>query len=338
MEIVNQSTTQPTENYLNFKGSGGGLFEIYLVNILLCIVTLGLYYPWARARLLKYIYGETSFFGSRMAFHGTGREMFLGFIKAIILILAFYAVLVYYFLSYREEMESVNEGDFTPLFSFLGVFYGLIGLFFLTIVPLAIHGALKYRMAKTSWRGIRLGYRGIRGALFGIFVRDFIFSVLTLGIYTAWFQVNLRKYIASNLRFGDVTFSYRGQGIDLFWIYLKGIILIPLSLGIYSFWFARNQYNFYVDNLRIHQNGQVFSVTSTATVSEIFELIVVNWFIVTFSFGIATPWAISRMLKFYMANAKVDTGFNPDLVKQTEQEYNDAMAEDLTDMFDLAII
>jgi len=341
MEIIQPQVPQETENYLNFKGTGASLFEIYLVNILLGMVTLGLYYPWGRARLLKYIYGETSFYGNRLAFHGTGREMFVGFIKALIIIIVFYGFLIYNLLSYQDELEN-SSGDMeliaNAFLTFMIYLYGLLGLFFLTIVPLAIHGALKYRLAKTSWRGIRLGYRGIRSSLFGIYIRDFLLSVITLGIYTSWFKVNLRKYILSNIRFGNVTFSYEGAGSDLFVINLKGIILSFLTLGIYSFWYLKDLYNFYVDNIRVHQNGQTFKVSSSATVGGIFELLVLNWFIVTFTFGLGTPWALSRSLKFYMGNALVEGGFNPDLVTQTEEEYNDALAEDLTDMFDLAII
>ena len=68
---------------VTFYGEGAKLFGIYIVNILLTLVTLGLYYPWARAALLKYMYEESEFEGSRFTFHGTGKEMFIGFIKAI---------------------------------------------------------------------------------------------------------------------------------------------------------------------------------------------------------------------------------------------------------------
>lgn len=35
---------------LRFSGSGGEYFRVWIVNLLLSIVTLGLYTPWARRR------------------------------------------------------------------------------------------------------------------------------------------------------------------------------------------------------------------------------------------------------------------------------------------------
>src|SRR5687767_7359068 len=82
----------PKQYQLRFLGEGGALFAIQIVNLLLMIVTLGLYYPWAKAKTLRYIYGATEFEGSTLQFHGTGAEMFKGFIKAILIIAAIYAV------------------------------------------------------------------------------------------------------------------------------------------------------------------------------------------------------------------------------------------------------
>ena len=81
-----------TPSKLQFHGTGAALFGIQFVNILLTMVTLGLYYPWAKAATLRYMYQETDFLGTRFAFHGTGREMFLGFIKTVGIIIALYSL------------------------------------------------------------------------------------------------------------------------------------------------------------------------------------------------------------------------------------------------------
>src|SRR5688572_28899538 len=82
----------PKQYQLRFLGEGGALFAIQIVNLLLMIVTLGLYYPWAKAQTLRYIYGANEFEGSTLQFHGTGAEMFKGFIKAMLIIAAIYSV------------------------------------------------------------------------------------------------------------------------------------------------------------------------------------------------------------------------------------------------------
>ncbi|HNM25133.1 MAG TPA: DNA translocase FtsK [Saprospiraceae bacterium] len=55
---------QQISTKIEFHGEGGKYFAILFVNIILTILTLGLYYPWARAKNLQYLYGETEFAGS----------------------------------------------------------------------------------------------------------------------------------------------------------------------------------------------------------------------------------------------------------------------------------
>lgn len=79
---------------IRFHGKGEKFFGIQLVNVLLTLVTLGFYYPWAKAARLQYLYGETEFAGSRFHFHGTGKEMFIGYLKALGIFFALYVVLI----------------------------------------------------------------------------------------------------------------------------------------------------------------------------------------------------------------------------------------------------
>lgn len=44
---------------IEFTGSGSEYFRIWIVNLLLTLVTLGIYYPWAKVRRLRYFYGNT---------------------------------------------------------------------------------------------------------------------------------------------------------------------------------------------------------------------------------------------------------------------------------------
>lgn len=117
-------------NYsLKSIAEGAELFKIWIVNLLLQIVTLGFYYPWGKANQLQYLYGHTVFENDPFQFHGTGKEMFVGFIKAILCIV-------------------VIVGIFTML-TFMGfqVLAFLVYILSLTaIIPLVIHGSYRYRM------------------------------------------------------------------------------------------------------------------------------------------------------------------------------------------------
>jgi uncharacterized membrane protein YjgN (DUF898 family) len=53
-----------------FRGSGAEYFRIWIVNLLLTIVTLGIYSAWAKVRRLRYFYGNTYLDGHSFEFHG----------------------------------------------------------------------------------------------------------------------------------------------------------------------------------------------------------------------------------------------------------------------------
>ncbi|HEX3025119.1 MAG TPA: DUF898 family protein, partial [Chitinophagaceae bacterium] len=55
---------------LAFLGNGKDLFKIQIVNFILNVITLGIFYPWAKARKLQYIYNNTAFEDHPFAFTG----------------------------------------------------------------------------------------------------------------------------------------------------------------------------------------------------------------------------------------------------------------------------
>src|SRR3990172_1471949 len=70
---------------LSFHGNGGGLFGNYIRKLLLSLVTFGIYYFWGKVEVRKYLYSQHEFEGDRFAYHGTGKEIFIGWLKAALL-------------------------------------------------------------------------------------------------------------------------------------------------------------------------------------------------------------------------------------------------------------
>lgn len=319
METQYNETRQVT-----FNGEGAKLFGIYIVNILLTFVTLGLYYPWAKAALLKYYYEESEFEGSRFTFHGTGKEMFKGFIKAIGIFLGLYCIL----------FAAIFSKNVTIMMLGFGVFY--VGL--LLLIPVAIHGALRYRTSRSSWRGIHFGYRGDRKEFVNIFIVGSLITLATFGIYSFWLIIEIRKYIFKHLRFGNITFSYEGEGAAFFWLNVKGYFLSILTLGVYSFWYAKDLFAYYVDNIRMYQGDNKVFFRSTATAGGYFSLVIVNLLIIVLTLGLGTPWAIVRAFKFVFSNILIEGPLDVNAIVQTEADYTDATGEDLADMIDIGLV
>src|SRR5215468_5748382 len=74
---------------LQFTGTGGEYFGIWIVNLLLTIVTLGVYSAWAKVRRLHYFYRNTLLAGSSFDFHGSPTRILIGRAVALVLLIAY---------------------------------------------------------------------------------------------------------------------------------------------------------------------------------------------------------------------------------------------------------
>jgi uncharacterized membrane protein YjgN (DUF898 family) len=115
---------------IKFTGSGSEYFRIWIVNLLLTLVTFGLYYPWAKVRKLRYFYGNTVVGEHPLDFHGDPKRMLRGFVWV---------------------------GGLLLLYSIAGKLSPSAGLVALVIValvwPALFRASQQFRMANTSWRG-----------------------------------------------------------------------------------------------------------------------------------------------------------------------------------------
>lgn len=316
---MTQDTKQTQNYFLEFHGKGSEFFSIMIVNWLLTLVTLGLYYPWARAKRLRYTYGQTSLNNERFHFAGTGKEMFRGFIKIILLYIVIVAI-------YALLLTTAKSPGLALLALYLCIF---------AIIPFAIHGSFRYKMSRTSYRGIRFGYRGDQKELAVNFYKWVLLTIVTLGIYSSWMQMNLRRYTHQNIRYGNVAFSNDADGGEYFWIIFKGYLLTLITLGIYSFWWLSEIFEYYIDNMEMTKDGQKIKCHSTATGGGFFELLVINLLITVFTFGFGKAWADMRTQKFIWDNIKMEGDINIDEISQTEEEYTNALGEDAMDFFEI---
>lgn len=318
---MEQTLQTPTNYQLEFSGKGSEFFSVIIVNWLLTILTLGFYYPWAKARKLQFLYGETSLNGDSFSFHGTGKEMFKGFIKAIFIIGFLYAL--FFLFIYLKSPA-------------LGI--GILYLGILALLPFAIHGSYRYRMSRTSWRGIRFGYRGDRKEFSMNFFKWLLFTIFSFGLYGSWMSINMRNYILGNIRFGDIEFNSDGDGGDYFMLNLKGYFLTVFTLGIYMFWWQKELFEYYVNNLSMSKGDKEIALNSTVTGGGFFKLAIVNILIIVGTLGIGYAWVVTRTMKYIFENIEMEGNIDLNSLLQTEENYKDATGEDIGDFFDMDFV
>jgi uncharacterized membrane protein YjgN (DUF898 family) len=261
-----------------FHGDGGTLFGTYLVNALLTVITIGIYSFWGKTKLRTYLYGQTEFEGDRFAYHGTGMELLRGWLKAVGLVLV--AALVA-----GVAMALVNEVAGVLLL------YAVLGL---VLFPMALVGARKYRLSRTSWRGIRFSFRGDWQDLLAIYVPGLLFTIITLGVYYPVFHVNVRRFLVNDSHFGSQAFEFDGKGGDLLGRHVLAMLLTPLTLGIYWFWYAAYRERYYWAHTSIAEAR----FSSNVTGGRLLGFVLTNVLLLCITLGIAFPWVKARTLRF----------------------------------------
>lgn len=122
---------------IGFTGSGREYLRIWGAGWLLTLLSLGLYYPWARARKLRWLYNHTEVAGHTLDFHGQPRNMLRGFLISGALLLVY-----------------VCAGQWAPWAGALAV------VMVAAVWPALFLAAMQFRLAHTSWRGLPFGFAG----------------------------------------------------------------------------------------------------------------------------------------------------------------------------------
>jgi uncharacterized membrane protein YjgN (DUF898 family) len=274
---------------LTFHGSGGTLFGIYVVNILLTIATFGVYRFWGRVKIRRFLLSQTGFEGDRFAYHGTGKELLLGFVKALLFVgLPITALSAVARLSGDKTIHIATQA-FTSLLVFL-------------FIPIAMIGARRYRLSRTSWRGIRFSFRGKVWAFVKVFVVASILSTLTLTLYYPFFQTRQQGFLVSHSYFGRRPFRFDGRGRDLFGAYVVALLLLLPTLGMYLFWFNARKTRYFWE----HTYFETARFRSTMTGGRLMGQTLANWGLLIVTLGLAWPWVLVRRTRFEFANLTID--------------------------------
>ena len=117
---------------VRFTGSGGDYFKLWLSNLLLTIVTLGIYTPWARRRRIQYFFRNTEVGPDPLDFTASSRSMVTSFVL----------VALVYGLIQVMSSQGLNTA------------VGGVTLLIAAATPWLWRSAMRFRMGNTTWRGL----------------------------------------------------------------------------------------------------------------------------------------------------------------------------------------
>jgi len=306
------------ERTVQFHGDGWNLAKIMSVNWILAVITLGVYYFWGKTKIRRYLFEQSSFAGDRFSYHGTGGELFRGWLFFILLVMVF-------------------VGGSIAIQQFLGpvvqsIFETTIGILFVLLLPALLVGAYRYRLSRSAWRGIRFSFRGTRKEAIWVYLKGYFLIMVTLGIYSPWFQMNTQKFWSGNSYFGDQSFKFTGQGDEIFKQFIINMILLFPTLGLYSIW-----YKAYVARYtwsHTHFAGGTFRFTATGW--ETFQLLFTNLLLLVGTVGLAYSWVTVRSRKFVADHLSLAGEVDLDRVVQ-EIKQSGTLGEGALEAFDLPL-
>ncbi|MES1171654.1 MAG: DUF898 family protein [Bacteroidota bacterium] len=273
---------------LSYRGIGWDLFGVLIVNTFLTLVTLGIYAPWARTRRRKYVWRHVEIENQVLDYTGTGKELFLGYLKV---------AAVYLLLFVVPQVVVARISRPAGL-----VMQAIAGVVLMVVVPFAIYWSRRYLLSRTRWRGIRFGLGGEAKPFAKQFIGGTLLTVVTLGLYGPVFANRIYGTLMRNTRYGNKNFRYDGPDREAFFIGLKGFLLTIVTLGIYFCWYRANVSRFRMSHT--HIDGA--TVRFGATGGLLFKLTLINVFANAFTLGIAFPWTFSYTLREILGQITVE--------------------------------
>jgi len=336
---------------LSFTGSGGEYFRIWIVNVLLSIVTLGIYSAWAKVRRERYFLNNTLLDHSAFEYHADPVNILKGrLLVAAVLIVG----------------NLISQ--FSPILNLVVFVLYLCGL------PWMISRAMRFRAHYTSWRGLRFGFDGTAGAAAKAWILWPIAAALTLGILTPYALAAQRRYLVNHLKFGTARFEVELPVGPIYRMFLGvavvfvGAILVAaligfgvasmggteaigpnseramagmvgmfsvfglyLGIAIIAPYISVRMTNLTLNRSNLGDHGFV----SRMKARRYLFIVISNWLLTAITLGLFRPFAVVRLHKYRVENiALLPAGTLDDFVTAQEGEVR-VFGEEAADLLDI---
>src|ERR1700692_3622247 len=214
---------------LSFSGDRGEFRRLVTRGAGLELVTVGFYRFWLATDIRRHLWSNTIIDGDAAEYTGRARELLIGFLIALAIIVPVY--LAYFLVGLEAERYKAFAS--IPLF----LFFYLFGQF-------AIYRARRYRLTRTVWRGVRFWMTGSGWAYAARAALWMLLVPLTFGLILPWREAALELYKMRHSHYGDLQGRFEGRGWEFFrrgiWIWLTAVVtLLVLILAVpLAKWFS----------------------------------------------------------------------------------------------------
>lgn len=342
------STMSNRTSTVKFHGKTGEYYAIWLVNILLTIITLGIYSAWAKVRTERYFKANTEIDGHRLSYLAQPLQILKGRIIALLIFAGFY---------------------FVTAFSPIGAIALLI-LYF-ALVPWILCKSIKFNMQMIGYRNIRFNFHGKYGQAFLAFILYPILSVFTFYLAMPLALKTMDKFIYDNISYGDKPLStnlkassyYKASfGAVFIAIALFALSMIAFGLDMSNLVGEDGQMAitvqllfmatylavfvvagaFYTKIIRNHlydnsEIADIASFKSTVTLGGLIFLTGTNLLVLICTLGLALPWVKIRTAQYYSQVTDVTVLAGANAVIADQNDGVSAIGDEISEVFDFDI-
>lgn len=190
-----------------FTGNAKEYFNIWIVNTLLRIVTLGIYSPWAKVRKRRYFYGNTLLDDAPFDYLADPMAILKGWFIAG----AFFGL--YSIASNISQILAVV---------LMFVMFGLL--------PWVVVRSRIFNLRNSSHRNIRFGFNPDYREAYRVFLWWQLLIPLTLGIIAPYVIYRQKRFLVEQSSYGTARFGFNATSRDYYRVFKPLFILIPLLL------------------------------------------------------------------------------------------------------------
>jgi uncharacterized membrane protein YjgN (DUF898 family) len=341
---MQQAEPESREEPITFTATGSEYFRIWIVNLLLTVVTVGIYSAWAKVRRNQYFYANTRLAGGGFEYHASPGAILKGRVVAGLLI-----------------------GGYNLAFKVSPVAGLCMLVLLMAVMPWLIWKSLQFALHNSSYRGIRFGFDGsAKDAYFHYLVLPLL-GVVSLGLAYPFVHQRIKRFQHTQSRYGSTRFAFDAPVAGFYKVY--GVVFGLMVLGVLAMIavvvgggragvidrgmvvfapFAMYPYMLVVMFVALaalqnliwnHTSLGRHRFRSTMKVGGLAALYVTNTLGIVVTLGLFTPFAVVRSLKYRLEHTALIVEGSLDDVTAGQRSDIGAIGDGAADLagFDLAL-
>ncbi len=347
------NVAEPVKRHpVEFTADAGEYFRIWIVNLALAIVTLGIYSAWAKVRKRRYFYGHTRVDGETFEYRANPIAILKGRLIAVALFAVFYAI-----------------SHFAPFYIWA------IYLVLLFVGPWLVVRSLAFNAYNTAYRNVRFAFSGTYRTCLGLVLGYALLTLVTLGLGFPFLRRRLVQFAMENHSYGTTRFAlaegfkkpfvrpyFVAMGVSV----LLGVALVvfvvavsviagasakagapkptwmstALVAGVVVFYALLFLQVAYIKARTVNAVWNHLSIgpvrfESALRPRDLLWLYFSNLVVVMLTITLATPWAAVRAMRYRASKTTVIASGPLDGFAQAEAQKVSVASEEVADLFDI---